>query len=94
MLHLMLTMNPADSWNWRSNEIDWCCTMRWPYIRTIRYRYIFTFRYWSLITGKGGGGGATKMKGVGACEVLPLGNGGGGEVLTMLKGGGAQQVLG
>ena len=42
-------------------------------------------RDWSLITGRGGG--PTKWKGGGVCEVLPLQKGGGTEkVLAMLKG--------
>ena len=39
----------------------------------------------SLITRKGGGGGATNRGG--ACEVLPLRKGRAGKVLAMLKGG-------
>ena len=45
-------------------------------------------RYWSLITGRGGGGGYKTGGGRGAHEVLPLRKGGGAEkVLAMLKGG-------
>ena len=47
-------------------------------------------RDWSLITGRGGGGGATKREG-GVCEVLHLKKGWG-AVLAMLKG--AHKVLG
>ena len=43
-------------------------------------------RDWSLITGRGRGGGATKREG-GASEVLPQRKGGTEEVLAMLKGG-------
>ena len=48
-------------------------------------------RDWSLITGRGRGG--TKRE-WGACEVLPLRIVGSEKVLAMLKGGGAQNVLG
>ena len=53
-------------------------------------RAIFmAIRDWSLITGRG----ATKRQGV-TREVLPLRKGGAENVLAMLKGRGAQQVLG
>ena len=49
-------------------------------------------RDWSLITRRGGG--ATKWKWGGACEVLPLRKGEKEKVLALLKwGGGAQHVL-
>ena len=51
----------------------------------------YPFRDWSLIMGRGG---ATKGEGRGAREVLPLQKGGVEKVLAMLKGGGAQKVLG
>ena len=47
--------------------------------------------------GKGGGGVATKWEGGGSSEVLPLQKKRGaraGNVFTIMKGGGAQQVLG
>ena len=44
-------------------------------------------RDWSLITGRGRGGGYKTRGGGGACEVLPLQKGGAEKVLAMLKGG-------
>ena len=51
-------------------------------------------RYWSLITGRGGGGGATKWEG-GHVKFYPYERGGGGAVKSYSHAeGGAQQVLG
>ena len=43
------------------------------------YVYKALLRDWSLITGRGGGGGLQNGRGGGACEVLPLRKGGGGQ---------------
>ena len=49
-------------------------------------------RDWSLITGREG---ATKQEGGGACEVLPLRNGGGGEIsFSHAEGGGGTTSFG
>ena len=49
------------------------------------------FGDWSLITRRRGGGLQNRR---GVREVLPLRKGGGGTILAMLKGGGAQTALG
>ena len=48
---------------------------------------------WSLIMGRGGGAGHYKTAG-GAVKFYPYKEGMADKVLAMLKGGGAQQVLG
>ena len=75
------------------HDRDWCSLLFLPLDGTISVALhrclFFTFAYhelreWSLITGKGGG--ATKRKGEGASEVLPIQKGGAEKVLAMMKG--------